>query len=192
VSCSTTSAAERTSIVTTDSRTPASDPTNGHTEHARACSCLSRRRALTGFAAAGIGIPFLAACGSDDGSTTTSTPPSDASSSGDSTSAGPESSAGGGAAEGLTTTADVPVGGGTIFADEGVVITQPAAGEFKGFSNICTHQGCPVTSVEDGVIVCNCHNSTFSIEDGSVQGGPASSPLEEVALTVSGDSIGLA
>jgi nitrite reductase/ring-hydroxylating ferredoxin subunit len=32
----------------------------------------------------------------------------------------------------------------------------------------------------------------FSIEDGSVQGGPASSPLSEVAITVDGDSIVLA
>lgn len=172
--------------MTTDSRTPAPD----HAAHA--CSCLSRRRALTGFAAAGVGIPFLAACGSDTASTGGDSPSSPASSAGGSTPAAPESSAGGGAADGLTTAADVPVGGGTIFADEGVVITQPTAGEFKGFSNICTHQGCPVTSVEDGVIVCNCHNSTFSIEDGSVQGGPASSPLEEVSLAVEGDSISLA
>lgn len=180
-------------IVTTDSRTPTADQ-GSHDRADHACSCLSRRRALTGFAAVGVGVPFLAACGSDDSSAADPGSSSDAGSpSGGSTPSAPESSAGGGgAAAGLTTAADVPVGGGTIFADEGVVITQPAEGEFKGFSNICTHQGCPVTSVEDGAIVCSCHNSMFSIEDGSVQGGPASSPLEEVALTVSGDSISLA
>ena len=38
-------------------------------------------------------------------------------------------------------------------------------------------------------INCNCHNSKYSIEDGSVQGGPAPSPLKEVAITVNGDKI---
>lgn len=188
--------------MTTESRTPTSTTPAGAAPagpptSTRSCACLSRRHALTGLAVGGVGVPFLAACGGDDGSTATGTssssaPSSSGSSAGSSTPTAGESSAGGGAAEGLTTTADIPVGGGTIFADEGVVITQPTEGDFKGFSNICTHQGCPVTSVEDGAIVCTCHGSTFSIEDGSVQGGPASSPLEEVALAVDGDAISLA
>ncbi len=47
-------------------------------------------------------------------------------------------------------------------------------------------------SVADGVINCPCHNSNFSIEDGSVKSGPATKPLPEVKITVSGDSISLA
>lgn len=183
--------------MTTESRTtripssPAPEPDPAAAS--RACACLSRRRALAGAVTLGVGVPFLAACGSDEASSGTgaSGSPSSAGSSGAASSpAAPATSEG--AASGLTTTADIPVGGGTIFADEGVVITQPTEGEFKGFSNICTHQGCPVTGVEDGSIVCTCHNSTFSIEDGSVQGGPASSALDEIALTVEGDSISLA
>ena len=77
----------------------------------------------------------------------------------------------------LARTSDIPVGGGEIFADQGVVVTQPTAGEFKAFGPICTHQGCPVTNVDGGTINCTCHNSRFSIEDGSVKAGPATKPL---------------
>ena len=86
-------------------------------------------------------------------------------------------------------TSEVPVGGGVILKDADYVITQPTAGEFKAFSKICTHQGCPVGSVSDGTINCPCHGSKFSIEDGSVVNPPASKPLAEAEVTVSGDRI---
>ncbi|WP_020140297.1 Rieske (2Fe-2S) protein, partial [Streptomyces sp. 351MFTsu5.1] len=92
----------------------------------------------------------------------------------------------------LAKTSDIPEGGGTIFKDKGVVVTQPTAGQFKAFSSKCTHQGCAVGSVADGVIVCPCHNSHFSVEDGSVKKGPATQPLPAAQITVSGDSITLA
>jgi Rieske Fe-S protein len=92
----------------------------------------------------------------------------------------------------LASTADVPVGGGTVFADQDVVVTQPTAGEFKGFSATCTHQGCKVNAVTDGAIVCPCHNSMFAIADGAVTGGPATRPLPEKAITVEGEEILLA
>lgn len=136
------------------------------------------RRTVTGLATAGLSLPLLAACGGGDEPSTVTDPGS-----------GGGSSGGGGA---LAATSDIEVGGGTIFADQEVVITQPSEGEFKAFNSTCTHQGCPVQSVSDGSINCDCHNSRFSIEDGSVQGGPASSPLEEVAITVTGDQITLA
>ncbi len=93
---------------------------------------------------------------------------------------------------GCAATADIPVGGGVIFADQDLVITQPVAGEFKAFSATCTHQGCAVTTVRDGTINCPCHSSFFAIADGSVTGGPAPRPLPERAITVSDGSIDLA
>jgi Rieske Fe-S protein len=78
----------------------------------------------------------------------------------------------------------VPVGGGVILEDADYVITQPTKGEFKAFSKICTHQGCPVASVSNGVIHCNCHGSEYSIEDGSVTNPPAPKPLAEAKTTV--------
>ena len=92
----------------------------------------------------------------------------------------------------LTTTADIPVGGGKIFQDEQVVVTQPKEGEFKAFTSICTHQKCPVANVSDGTINCTCHGSKFSITDGSVANPPATQPLAEKKITVSGNSILLA
>jgi nitrite reductase/ring-hydroxylating ferredoxin subunit len=92
----------------------------------------------------------------------------------------------------LAKTSAIPVGGGTIFKDEGVVVTQPKQGEFKAFTNICTHQRCPVANVEGGTINCTCHGSKFSITDGSVENPPATQPLAEKKITVTGDSIRLA
>lgn len=96
------------------------------------------------------------------------------------------------AADALAQTADIPKGGGKIFESEKVVITQPAAGEFKAFSAICTHQGCAVGSVSNGTINCPCHGSKFSIKDGSVTNGPATAPLAEKKISVDGGGIVLA
>ncbi|GAB1646120.1 Rieske (2Fe-2S) protein [Krasilnikovia sp. MM14-A1259] len=93
----------------------------------------------------------------------------------------------GGGAEVLAAVADVPKGGGVIQGD--LVITQPSSGTFKAFNKICTHAGCPVNKVDGGVISCPCHGSTFSIEDGSVKGGPAPKGLPEVKVKVDGDNI---
>ncbi|MFH8444646.1 Rieske (2Fe-2S) protein [Streptomyces sp. NPDC018026] len=137
----------------------------------------ARRTVVAAAGAAGLTAVLAACSGSDD----------DASGGGGS---GGGENAGAGAA--LAATADIPEGGGKVFPDQKVVVTQPAAGDFKAFSATCTHQGCAVKSVADGLINCPCHNSSFSITDGSVQGGPAPKPLPAVQITVSGDSIRLA
>ncbi|MEK9518355.1 Rieske (2Fe-2S) protein [Streptomyces sp. NPDC087908] len=92
-------------------------------------------------------------------------------------------------AETLALTGDIPVGGGKVIAGKGVVITQPKAGEFKAFSSKCTHAGCAVGSVKDGVIVCPCHQSHFDVSDGSVKSGPAGSPLPPTPIQLIGDAI---
>ncbi|MFI0514673.1 Rieske Fe-S protein [Streptomyces canus] len=92
----------------------------------------------------------------------------------------------------LAKTSEIPVGGGKIFKDAKVVVTQPKKGEFKAFSDICTHQGCQVTSVSGGTINCPCHGSKFNITDGSVANPPAPEPLPEKQIRVNGDSIELA
>jgi len=141
---------------------------------------LSRRGVFRGVAVAGLAAPLLAACGADDEPADTAADPADKGSGG---------SAGGGE---LTTTADVPTGGGVVLAEQKVVVTQPTAGEFKAFTAVCTHQGCIVADVKDGAIVCNCHGSMFSIEDGSVENGPATQPLAPVPIDVQGNEISLA
>lgn len=98
----------------------------------------------------------------------------------------------GGSGAVLAKTSDIPEGGGKIFADHGVVVTQPTAGQFKAFSSTCTHQGCPVTKIAGGTIHCPCHHSEFAVADGSVKHAPATQPLPAVKITVEGDSIKLA
>ncbi|MET9323820.1 Rieske (2Fe-2S) protein [Streptomyces sp. NPDC003038] len=93
----------------------------------------------------------------------------------------------------LTSTADVPVGGGRVFKEEKVVVTQPTEGSFRCFTAVCTHQGCLVNKVENGTIDCPCHGSKFQIADGAPTGGPATRPLAEKNITVAPDgSISLA
>ncbi|MEU2895734.1 Rieske (2Fe-2S) protein [Streptomyces sp. NPDC088106] len=92
----------------------------------------------------------------------------------------------------LAATSDVPVGGGTVFKDEKIVVTQPEEGDFKAFSAICTHQNCLVADVADGTVNCSCHGSRFRITDGSVERGPATGPLPAERITVEGNSIRLA
>ncbi|MEU2063428.1 Rieske (2Fe-2S) protein [Streptomyces sp. NPDC013455] len=107
--------------------------------------------------------------------------------------AAPASSAGKAAPGGaLARTSDIPEGGGTVFDEQQVVVVQPAKGDFRAFSSICPHQGCAVSEVADGTILCACHGSGFRIADGSVARGPATRPLAERPITVEGDSIRLA
>ena len=104
--------------------------------------------------------------------------------------AGSGSGASGGAAEPFEFSASkVPVGGGVVLADKQVVITQPTEGNFAAFSAICTHQGCPLSSVEKRGAFCACHSSYFDITNGSVVAGPAQKPLPAVNVAVNGDTL---
>ena len=87
--------------------------------------------------------------------------------------------------------ADIPVGGGKIFAPNQVVVTQPVKGTFKAFSSICTHQSCPVASVPGGTINCDCHGSKYAVATGAVVAGPAPRPLPPKQITITGDTITL-
>ena len=146
----------------------------------------SRRALVGGVVGLGVGVPLLAACGSDDRS--------DSSAGGSSGGSSDSGSSGGGTTSsgGITTTSEVPVGGGKISPGEKVVVTQPTEGDFKAFSAVCTHQGCVVAEIKGEEIDCTCHGSKFSIADGSVLEGPATKSLEALKVTVSGNEISVA
>ncbi|WP_433378362.1 Rieske (2Fe-2S) protein [Streptosporangium sp. CA-115845] len=146
----------------------------------------TRRTVILGAGGAGVAA-VLTACGSSEEPAVSGGDASSAASS-----QAPAAGAGDSGANALAKTADIPEGGGKVFKDQKIVITQPAAGQFKAFSSVCTHQGCGVDKVVDGTIDCPCHGSKFKIADGSVANGPASKPLEEKAIKVDGDSISLA
>jgi Rieske Fe-S protein len=135
---------------------------------------------LTIAATVGLGPAVLAGCGGDGNGTESPDDSLDTGHTATQPASGP-----------LTTTAEVPVGGGVIFPDQQVVVTQPVEDEFKCFTAVCTHMGCIVSSVQAGGIRCECHGSAFSIEDGSAVNPPATAPLDEVAITVKGDQISI-
>lgn len=93
------------------------------------------------------------------------------------------------AEEDLGTASGIPVGGGKIFDQQRVVVTQPVAGQFKAFSAVCPHGGCLVSAVSDGVIRCRCHGSLFSASDGSVEAGPSTKPLPARTVALRGDDL---
>ncbi|MFM9135331.1 MAG: Rieske (2Fe-2S) protein [bacterium] len=105
------------------------------------------------------------------------------------TSAAPTTSAPAPAGDVLAPVADIPGGGGQVFDGPKVVVTQPEAGVIKGFTAVCPHQGCLVSTVTNNEILCPCHGSLFSAEDGAVIAGPATSGLAPAAVTVDGDSV---
>jgi Rieske Fe-S protein len=80
---------------------------------------------------------------------------------------------------------DVPVGSAKIYPNRHVVVTQPTAGTYEGFSATCPHAGCTVAGVEQGTIVCPCHGSRYSIEGTSIK-GPAKGSLYRYAIKLDG------
>ena len=163
---------------------------------------IDRRTALRGAAVVAAGAT-LAACGSS--STTTSAASSSPASVpsvdptttfdeiGGATPASAMATASNAAAagNGVGSAAGIPVGGGAIFETAKLVVTQPTAGTYKAFTAVCTHQGCIVSTISNGSIICPCHGSTYSLKDGSVINGPATKPLAEEKITVTGGTIKL-
>ena len=140
----------------------------------------TRRALLGGVAAVGAGA-VLAACGSDE-------PTDPEGGGGEATS---DSGSGGDAPAGgeIGTTTDVPVGGGTVFQKQKIVVTQPTEGDFKAFTAVCTHRGCTVGAVNGDTIQCNCHGSQYNAADGKVKKGPAPKALAPKNITVEGDKL---
>ena len=135
----------------------------------------TRRTVLTSVGLAGVGVTALAGCGSaEDAAGTAASSAKDAATD---------------AVKDAISKATIPVGGGKIFADQKIVVTQPTSGDFKAFSAVCTHQACVVSTIANGTINCACHGSQYDIATGAVKQGPATKALPEKAVTVSGDGI---
>jgi nitrite reductase/ring-hydroxylating ferredoxin subunit len=129
----------------------------------------SRRAVVGGIVGLGVGVPLVAACGSED----------------EKSDSGATSTASGT----IGKTSEVPVGGAKIFTGEKVLVSQPSQGEFKAFSTICTHEQCAITQLKGEEIECGCHHSRFRVADGSVAKGPANKPLSELQVTVKGGNL---
>lgn len=142
------------------------------------------RRQMLGGAAAVAGTLALAACGSGGSS-------GSGSSAADAEASAQASSLDSASGSTLVGTAEVPVGSAVLATagQDPVLVSQPESGSFKAFSAICTHQGCPLTSVEGSTAICTCHGSKFNVETGAVEQGPATQPLAEIAVGVQGTNV---
>jgi len=65
------------------------------------------------------------------------------------------------------------------------IVHRGADGTVQAWSARCTHLGCRLDRIVDGVVVCPCHGSRFDAA-GRVLAGPATQPLQ--ALRVSADA----
>jgi Rieske Fe-S protein len=147
-----------------DARGPLSDP--------------RRRTVLVAGAAAPLSAVVLAGCGG--AAPSAEQPDAPGPSSGD---------APGGDAAALAQVSDVPVGGATFVGSSNTVLSQPVAGDFRAFDATCPHQGCAVSDVQDGQLVCPCHGSRFDLGTGEVLQGPATRGLRTLSVTVDGDGL---
>ena len=144
-------------------------------------SDLTRRNVLAAGVVGVAGVALVGCSSGDDTATSETTPPAT-----EPTEASPATTG-----EALVAAAEVPLKGGVIL-DSGqtkVVVTQPQPEQFVGLSAVCPHQGCLVNEVTDQVIMCPCHGSQFSITDGAVVQGPATTGLSPVPVKVDGDQI---
>ena len=135
-------------------------------------STISRRTLLAG-SAAGVGAVALAACssgGSGDGASSSKGQPSGRT---------------------LARLDDIPVGQAkSVKLPDGSpgIVARPSAEAAACFSAICTHQGCTV-AVKGKELDCPCHGSRFNALTGAVLQGPATAPLNKVAVKVSGGEV---
>jgi Rieske Fe-S protein len=67
-------------------------------------------------------------------------------------------------------------------------------GRFVAYSAVCTHEGCWVDyQPETQKLACPCHGSVFDpVEKGAVETGPATVPLPNIDLKVTGKEVKLA
>ena len=88
----------------------------------------------------------------------------------------------------LAPVSDIPDGGGVVLTKTQIVLTRTGS-RIAGFSAVCTHEACLVNKVQNGLISCPCHGSTFDAATGAVRDGPASSPLPAVPVHIVGNSV---
>jgi len=78
----------------------------------------------------------------------------------------------------------IPVEGGKVYDERKIVVTQPVEGEIQAFTAVCPHQGCLVTEVTNNEILCPCHGSLFSAQNGDVLKGPAVQGLAGASVNI--------
>ena len=79
-----------------------------------------------------------------------------------------------------------------VDVDGAPVVIAALDGQWYAVADACTHAGCPFSeeaSLEDGVIVCNCHGSEFDLRTGEVRRGPAEVAVRTYPVRVAGERL---
>jgi len=79
-----------------------------------------------------------------------------------------------------------PLGAGVFFHGQ-VVLVRDDAG-LRAYSTRCTHLGCMIREVDDGLLRCPCHGSLYDLHGRTVR-GPAVEGLKPLAYQDDGDGI---
>jgi nitrite reductase/ring-hydroxylating ferredoxin subunit len=82
--------------------------------------------------------------------------------------------------------ADLPLG---LSVAGTAIVHRHADGTVQAWAARCTHLGCRLDRVIDGVVVCPCHGSRFDV-DGRVLAGPATQPLRPLRVVADATSGG--
>ena len=85
-------------------------------------------------------------------------------------------------------TAGLASGGGFLVIASKRVIVINAAGTVRAFTNVCTHQGNPVSQFNGSQMICPTHNSRFDTSGARVS-GEASGPLRAYATSTAGTTV---
>lgn len=75
--------------------------------------------------------------------------------------------------------ADLPYG---LSVTAQAIVHRSADGAVQAYAARCTHLGCRLDRVVDGVVVCPCHGSRYDAE-GQVLAGPATRALQRLRVT---------
>ena len=94
----------------------------------------------------------------------------------------------------VATVDEVPVGGAMVFAyprsTDPCLLVRTAAASFVAYSQKCTHLSCAVRPrVNEGLIVCPCHEGFFDLTSGRPVAGPPRRPLVRILLDIREDGI---
>ena len=89
---------------------------------------------------------------------------------------------------------DLPVGGALVFAypapGDDCLLVRTGANQFVAYGQKCTHLSCAVRPrVDEGLIVCPCHDGSFDLLSGRPVAGPPRRPLARVLIDVRGNQI---
>lgn len=89
---------------------------------------------------------------------------------------------------------DVPPGSAVTFNFPGehdpCLLIHTAAGELLAYSQKCTHLACAVVPrLEEGVLLCPCHQGYFDLRTGRNIAGPPPRPLPKIVVEVRGREV---